>query len=92
MRNECDQALGAVCDVSQTGIGLETGQPPRVGQVVLLRICLDDDIEEIRARTTRVTRVGDSSFFRVGLTWDPDSEEQVMFLARVFHVAAALHF
>ena len=35
--NAGDQAFCTVQDVSQTGIGLNTGQPPMVGQRVRLR-------------------------------------------------------
>lgn len=85
--NPNDQALGSVVDVSRSGIGLETGQPPMVGQQVFLRIALDDEIHEVRARTTRVDRLRGQCFFMVGLDWSDCSELELRFLDRVFEAA-----
>jgi hypothetical protein len=91
MRSECDQALGSVLDVSRDGIGIETGQPPRIGQLVRLRIALDDEIEEVLARTARVSRPPRSIFSIVGFVWEPESEAQLAFLEKVFIAAEELH-
>ena len=91
-RNENNQGLGTVRDVSRTGIGLETGQPPRAGQLVRLRISLDDEIREVTARATRVTRVGQEHFHHVGLDWTDCDAEQLAFLERVFAAAEELYF
>jgi hypothetical protein len=79
--NAGDQAFCTVQDVSQTGIGLNTGQPPMVGQKVRLRIAIDDEIHELRARTISVKR-DQGSFYRVGLDWTGCSPEQLAFLQR----------
>jgi hypothetical protein len=81
--NRNDQALCTVIDVSRSGIGVETGQPPLLGQKVQLRIALDDRIHEIPGRTTRVQRRGDTNFFRVGFDWSDCSSEQLAFLDEI---------
>lgn len=91
-RNEGNQALGTVRDVSATGIGLETGQPPLPNQEVYLRIALNDEIEEVPARTTRIRRVDSSNFYEVGLDWGACTAEQMAFLERVFEAAGELQF
>lgn len=85
--NPTDQALGSVVDVSRSGIGLQTGQPPMVGQAVHLRISLDDEIHEVFARATRVERDQGANFYRVGLDWNVGSEAELKFLDEVFAVA-----
>ncbi|MFT4515588.1 MAG: c-di-GMP-binding flagellar brake protein YcgR [Planctomycetota bacterium] len=86
--NANNQALCTVKDLSRTGIGLETGQPPIKGQGVILRLSLNDEIIEIRTRTTRVTRKPDSHFYQLGLDWSHCSEEELAFLDRVLGVMA----
>ncbi|MEO6594108.1 MAG: PilZ domain-containing protein [Planctomycetota bacterium] len=81
--NACNQALCSVLDVSMSGIGLETGQPPVVGQGVIMRLCLDDVVHELRTLATRVERRGSSNFYHVGLDWSSCSPEQLTFLDRV---------
>jgi hypothetical protein len=80
--NASDQAFCSVRDVSMSGIGLTTGQPPLCGQNVRLRIALDDEIHELTARTTSVKRMGKGSFYHVGLDWTGCSTEQLVFLKR----------
>ena len=75
-------------DVSKSGIGLETGQPPMVGQGVLLRLALDDEIREIRTLATRVHRRGQSNFYEVGLDWSNCTTEQLQFLDKVLSAMA----
>ncbi len=75
-----DQGLAVVKNVSRTGIGLETGQPPIVGQMVFLRLALDEVTHELSARATRVKRRGSSSFYEVGLDWSACTKEQLAFL------------
>ncbi|HEB52902.1 MAG TPA: PilZ domain-containing protein [bacterium] len=75
-----DQGIGTVTDISQSGIGIETGQPPIKGQRVMLRISIDDQIHEITARAKRVERQHDSHFYRVGLDWSDCSEEERAFV------------
>ena len=89
-RNEGDQALGTVRDVSETGIGIETGQPPLNDQRVTLRIALDDSIDDVPARVTRVEQIGDSNFYRVGLDWGDCTPEQMEFLEHMFEAAGEL--
>lgn len=81
--NPNDQALCAVQDVSRSGIGLSTGQPPMRGQTVMLRLGLDDEIHELQTRATRVERKGTSNFYTVGLDWSSCSPEELSFLDRV---------
>lgn len=87
--NANDQALCTVKDLSRTGIGLETGQPPIKGQGVILRLSLDEEIVEIRTRATRVTRQPDSHFYTIGLDWSHCSESELAFLDRVLGAMAS---
>ncbi|MFQ5504852.1 MAG: PilZ domain-containing protein [Planctomycetota bacterium] len=64
-----DQALGVVFDVSSSGIGLRTGQPPRVDDTVTIRVASEHTIHSVCARVVRVTNV-DQSAFLVGLRYD----------------------
>lgn len=84
--NPNDQAFCTVRDVSQGGIGLETGQPPMVGQGVVLRMALDDTVHELRTLATRVQRRGTSNFYEVGLDWSNCTPEQLEFLREVLNV------
>jgi hypothetical protein len=84
--NANDQAVGSVRDVSRSGIGLRTGQPPLRGQSVTLRIALDDMIHELKARATRISKVGNSNFYDVGLDWVECSSEDLAFLDQVLIV------
>lgn len=86
--NENEQALCTVRDLSRSGIGLETGQPPVIGQVVVLRLALDDNIHELQTRATRVKRKRDSHFYSIGLDWSGCSEEELSFLDEVLGVIA----
>ena len=81
--NTNDQAMCCVRDLSRNGIGLETGQPPIVGQGVLLRLAIDDEIHELPTRARRVVRRRDSHFYEVGLDWSNCSQEQLEFLDKV---------
>ena len=78
--NNNDQAMASVRDLSRTGIGLETGQPPLKGQTVLLRLSLGDEIIELTTRATRVQQLKGSHFYHVGLDWSNCSDEQLAFL------------
>lgn len=84
--NAGDQAFCSVRDVSQVGIGLETGQPPMAGQGVILRVAMDDTVHELRTLATRVERRGDSNFYEVGLDWSNCTPEQLEFLREVLSV------
>lgn len=84
--NPNDQALGAVTDLSRCGIALKTGQPPMRGQMVILRIALDEEIHELRALATRVQRCGDGNFYDVGIDWSNCTEPELAFLDRVLAV------
>lgn len=89
--NPNNQALCSVRNVSRSGIGVETGQPPLCGQEVLLRVALDDEIHEVKTRATRVVQAEDSkSFYEVGLDWSECSAEELEFLDRVFDAVAQL--
>ena len=84
--NANNQALCSVRDLSRSGIGLETGQPPTSGQGVTLRIALDDQIHELQTRATRVERRGTSQFYHVGLDWGECTPEELQFLDDVLGV------
>ena len=75
-----DQAFAVVKNLSRTGIGLETGQPPIVGQRVVLRLAIDECTHEVLTRATRVKRRGSTNFYEVGLDWSDCTPEQVAFL------------
>lgn len=79
-RSSINQALGAVKNLSRTGICIETGQPPLTGDRVMLRLAIDDRIHELKTTATRVTRRGSSNFYEVGLDWRLCSPEQLTFL------------
>ena len=64
-----NQALCTVRDLSRTGIGLETGQPPMPGQVVRLRLALGNRTFVLRTLAMRVERRPGSNFYSVGLDW-----------------------
>lgn len=88
--NPCDQGIASVFDMSRCGIGLQTGQPPMLGQSVHLRISLDDVIHEVSARATRVDSDPLTHFYRVGLDWNASSEVELRFLDNVLEVADSL--
>jgi hypothetical protein len=89
--NANDQAFCSVRDVSRSGIGLETGQPPLVGQGVVLRMALDQTVHELRTLATRVQRRGKSNFYEVGLDWSGCTPEQLAFLDEVLAVIESQH-
>lgn len=79
-RHNNNQGMGSVRNLSRTGIGLETGQPPIKGQSVFLRLALGDEIIELATRATRVEQQGDSHFYHVGLDWSGCTAEELSFL------------
>ncbi|MBL8725599.1 MAG: PilZ domain-containing protein [Planctomycetes bacterium] len=85
--NANDQGIATVRDVSRSGIGLRTGQPPLQGQAVILRLGIGDEILELTTLATRVRRCGDSHFYDVGLDWSNCSAEQLAFLDRFVELA-----
>lgn len=87
--NPNNQGFSVVKNVSRTGIGLETGQPPMRGQAVLLRLAMGDQTHELRTRATRVTRRGTSNFYEVGLDWGNCTAEQMQFLDEILKVVEA---
>ena len=77
-----NQAVGSVRDLSRLGIGVETGQPPRPGQTVILRLALDETIRELRTHVTRVQQRR-SHFFDVGLDFSACGGDDLLFLDEV---------
>lgn len=73
-------------NVSRTGVGIETGQPPRQGQMVILRLALGDETHELRTQTTRVKRRGNSNFYDVGLDWNSCTPKQLSFLDEILRL------
>jgi len=86
--NSNDQGIGTVRNLSRTGIGLETGQPPLKGQNVTIRLSLDNELHELNTRATRVDRQGDSHFYQVGLDWSGCTEEELSFLDEALGILA----
>jgi hypothetical protein len=86
-RHANDQAFGAVADVSHAGIGLKTGQPPLVGQTVILRLAIEEEIHTIKATATRIEQRG-RHVYEVGLDWSKCSDEELEFLDRYLAVQA----
>jgi hypothetical protein len=84
--NPNNQALCAVRDISRTGIGLETGQPPIPGQTVILRLAIDDRTHELLTQAIRVKRRGKGNFYQLGLDWSRCSPEQLAFLDELLQV------
>jgi hypothetical protein len=84
--NANNQGFSVVKNVSRTGIGLETGQPPIRGQAVILRLAMENQTHELRTRATRVTRRGTSNFYEVGLDWSSCTQEQMQFLDEILKV------
>jgi hypothetical protein len=80
-RHPNDQAFAAVSDVSHTGIGLRTGQPPLVGQTVIVRLAIEEEIHTLRAAAIRVRENGRHRY-EVGLDWSACSDEELAFLDR----------
>ena len=79
-RSSINQALGAVKNLSRTGICVETGQPPLTGDRVNLRLAIADQVHELQTTATRVSRRGTSNFYEVGLDWRLCTSEQLAFL------------
>ena len=78
-----DQALCSVLNISRHGVGLETGQPPREGQHVLVRLAVGDEIHELQATTQRVEPIENRpNFYEVGLEWSQCSPKELEFLNR----------
>jgi len=72
-----------VRDLSRSGIGLETGQPPDVGQVVRLRLALHGEVFVLHTIASRVERRGNSNFYVVGLDWSRCKPKELTFLDEV---------
>jgi hypothetical protein len=85
-RNANNQGLGVVRNVSRTGIGIETGQPPLRGQMVILRLAIDDVTHELRTHAVRVQRRGAGNFYEVGLDWTSCTPEQLSFLDKILQL------
>lgn len=86
MRSGNNQGLSVVKNVSRTGVGIETGQPPIKGQTVILRLALGDATHALQARATRIKRRGTSNFYEVGLDWSGCTTEQLAFLDEILKV------
>lgn len=71
-----DQAFSVAVDVSRSGIGVRTGQPPAVGQTVVLRLAFGESIHTLTATAMRVEERA-RNHFDVGLDWAGCTEEQL---------------
>src|SRR5688572_7069954 len=80
-RHMNDQAFCVCVNVSRHGIGLRTGQPPIVGQTVVLRLAIGDEIHSLLAITKQITRAG-KDWYHVGLDWSSCSKPELQFLDR----------
>jgi hypothetical protein len=83
--NATNQAVCTVRDLSRSGIGLETGQPPEVGQVVRLRLVLNGAMVTLSTIATRVDRRANSNFYQVGLDWSRCKPDELAFLDEVLN-------
>jgi hypothetical protein len=81
--NATNQAVCTVRDLSRSGIGLETGQPPEVGQVVRLRLVLNGQMVTLSTIATRVDRRANSNFYVLGLDWSRCKPDELAFLDEV---------
>jgi hypothetical protein len=82
-RQGCDQAFSAVVDISRSGIGVRTGQPPAIGQAVTVRLALGERIHVLNSAVTRVVPRGNGTF-TVGLDWHVNTPEDMEFLEQFF--------
>ena len=62
----CDQGLGVITNVSESGVCVRTPIPPPQYCRVILRISMDESHHEVQAMVRRVTPIEDS-MFDVGL-------------------------
>jgi hypothetical protein len=85
-----DQAFLAVVDVSRGGIGLRTGQPPEVGEPVVLRLAIGEDIHTIDATVARVAPRG-HGLFDIGLDWSHCDPTALAFLDQFLAAQVAAH-
>ena len=67
----CNQAFGAVMDISRGGIRVRTPQPPEKFDRVTVRIAVGEAVHELRCRCVRVQKVGRATY-DVGLHFDPE--------------------
>ena len=74
-----DQAFGVVRDVSSSGIGLVTPQPPNKGARVTARLSVEDRIFELRMRVVRVDRDSSGQTI-VGMMFERNDEARKSFL------------
>lgn len=74
-----NQAFTVVLDVSRTGIGVRTAQPPTEGENVILRIGVGEEIKRMNAIVRRVTPL-DRGGYDVGLEWQGCTQEDLVFL------------
>ncbi len=74
-----DQAFTLVIDVSRTGIGLRTGQPPVVGDRVIVRLGLGEEIRQLKAVVRRVS-LRRRGVFDVGLEWHGCTRKELAFV------------
>ena len=87
--NATNQAVCTVRDLSRSGIGLETGQPPEVGQVVRLRLILNGNMVTLSTIATRVDRRANSNFYVIGLDWSRCKPEELVFLDKALEAVEA---
>ena len=76
-----DQGFGIVRNVSETGVQLETPQPPSVPATVLLRISVGEDVFELTMQVRRVAAKGDG-VHEVGMDFLKLDDQRTRFLAR----------
>ncbi len=76
-----DQAFGVVRDVSETGVRIETPQPPVVPSTVLLRISVGEDVFELTMQVRRVHAEGNGVHI-VGMDFLRLDAQRTRFLER----------
>lgn len=76
-----DQGFGIVRNVSETGVQIQTPQPPGVPATVLLRISVGEEVFELTMQVRRVEAVG-NGVHEVGMDFLKLDEQRARFLAR----------
>lgn len=75
-----NQGVAVVRNLSRSGIGIETAQPPLKGQRVAFRLAIGTNVQRLTATTRRVQPKGNSGFYEVGLEWTTCSAQEAAFL------------
>lgn len=75
-----DQAFAIIKDISATGIGLLTPQPPGVGSEVRVRAAIGESMFDLPMHVARVDPSSDGHQAVVGLEFHPECSQRKRFL------------